>query len=269
MRQIKFPTYPNLDTQHILYQIAMNEQAKIKSTDDMIKLLAEKWPAKLLEKRPTAFQYKEIYSWPESPSISPWPLSNTDSLTHAIQTLFEPLTDHLPKTIALVQARCENLFVLRLQNDQWLLLFILQAFDQERCSYSYLLGAGQPASSPQLSSELIQDNWTIPQSLKSFYAVFNGFGSIDLPWQIIPFDCILPDTELLKIEASWDAQPKHALLFYPDGAGNGQCFCQPSQDTDVDITFDWDHETEEFSRPMPFWEFMDQQLSQIDNEWFD
>ena len=54
------------------------------------------------------------------------------------------------------------------------------------------------------------------------------------------------------------------LEFFPDGAGNAQCFLRVG--TDIDATVDWDHETWEISEGMSFYDFVDERLSQIDEE---
>lgn len=56
------------------------------------------------------------------------------------------------------------------------------------------------------------------------------------------------------------------LEFFPDGAGNVQCFYRENLDYQNAQTVDWDHEVWEISGKVGFYEFIDERISEIDEE---
>jgi len=127
-----------------------------------------------------------------------------------------------------------------------------------------------PLSEPKENPNLIKYEWTIPKDLKEFYSVHNGFGEIYDAGFILSNEEIKVMGEMMnpicqKQNINPDEYSFNNLLeFLPDGGGNAQCFLK--DETGNNKTVDWDHETWEISEEENFYEFIDERLSEIDEE---
>ena len=103
---------------------------------------------------------------------------------------------------------------------------------------------GLPASDSDVAVFEKDTNTLFPQSYRVFCGVHNG-----LLWNGNGGMGYLPIHKLI----AW----RNTLGFYGDGAGNLQVFdlTKPLDSNDY-LTADWDHETDEFTNWMSFWEFV-------------
>ena len=117
---------------------------------------------------------------------------------------------------------------------------------------------------------LLEYGWLIPKDLAEFYSIHNGFGEIYDANFILSNEQIRVMGEMMNpICKEQNVKPDeysfdNLLEFFPDGAGNTQCFLR--DDTGNNLTVDWDHETWEISEEEDFYEFIDIRMSQIDEE---
>lgn len=215
---------------------------------------------------PEWFEYEGLYSLFELPPSCPWQFEPGLDIHQIIELIFQPIQANLPKTVQRVKDRCQNIFAL-LHHDKWYLLYVLKIILRDDNFRVKILGGGQLTTTPQLRTAITQLGWVVPQELKLFYRVHNGFGNFSLPWQIAVWDTVLPDWKLSVLREYFEEEvttynPNDLLEFFPDGAGNGQFFYRRN-DTEVLWTVDWDHETREINKPERFWDFVDRKLSKV------
>ncbi len=206
-----------------------------------------------------------VYPISGFPPSCPWQFDANLTIDQIISEQFRPLEAVLPKTIQTLKTRCQSIFALQHQN-RWYLLYILKIVLKNDNLSLKRFGGGEPTRTPQMRTEVSQLGWTVPNELKLLYQVHNGFGTFDLPEFI--WDVVLPDRQLNVLSERFDEPdlveyiPEDLLEFFPDGAGNGQYFYR--KEGDILYTVDWDHETDEISKPEPFWEFVNRKLSKVD-----
>jgi len=106
-----------------------------------------------------------------------------------------------------------------------------------------------PASDLDIIAFEKDTNLVLPQSYRGFCSVHNGF-----LWNGNGAIGYSPISELII----W----KNILGFCGDGAGNLQVYdlTKPLDNNDY-LTADWDHEADELSHWMNFWEFMEKQFA--------
>lgn len=231
------------------------------TVDEMNVWLKDNWP--------DGIEFNGVYSLSKLPSLCPWQFEPNSAIDQIIDSVFQPITEYLPKTIRILRERCQNIFALLYQNE-WYLLYVLKMILRNDKLGVKIVGGGSPTTTPQLRTEVSEAGWVVPNELKLFYQVHNGFGQFNLPWEVSVWDTILPDRmlrvlgEILNTGDVVGYIPKDLLEFFTDGAGNAQCFYRGGSDNSGLSTVDWDHETREMSNPERFWDFVDRQLSQVD-----
>lgn len=214
-------------------------------------------------------EYEGLYPVSQLPSSCPWQFDPTLEIDQIIELIFQPIKSNLPQTVQTIRERCQSIFAL-LYQDKWYLLYVVKIVLRDDSFSFKILGGGQPTTSPQLRKEVIELGWTVPNELRLFYQVHNGLGDFSLPWQIAVWDTVLPDWQLRVLgehsdkEAVTEYDPNDLLEFFPDGGGNGQYFYRAGDSMGDLWTVDWDHETTEISKPERFWDFVDRELSKVD-----
>jgi hypothetical protein len=110
--------------------------------------------------------------------------------------------------------------------------------------------------------------WEIPAALKLFYQIHDGFGEIYDGMSILNSRALKVMAEEMnpvsKDENNFPEGYKFEDLldFFPDGAGNSQCFYRKAKG----LTVDWDHETWELGEKIDFFTFINRQMSVLDEE---
>jgi hypothetical protein len=166
--------------------------------------------------------------------------------------------------------------------NQWYLLYytdIVLLYKKDMPYYKIFAGGSPIKDASFTNARLKKLGWKIPKSLKEFYNIHNGFGNLatDSIWWadcVVPMDKLNDLGELMNpIAKEQNDFPKDyayndLLEFYPDGAGNTQCFNRYGLDKNQDDipTCDWDHETREVGGSEDFWEFLDERLNYFDEE---
>jgi hypothetical protein len=205
-------------------------------------------------------QAYSLYPIGDSPASSPWRLPAQTSLSDYIAALFQPLCLELPGLVPLLTQYGSDMACL-LAGNEWYLIYVLSSSPTDtKC---YLIG-GTPSGSTSLSEAVHKAGWRLPDELTSLFNVHNGFGALSPLGLFWSYDAVVPSHRLALLSPGLESHdPPHnlndLLLFYPDGAGNAQCFYRPYLGTDTP-TVDWDHETREIGRREGFWNFVDRSL---------
>ena len=170
-------------------------------------------------------KYEILAPLSDAPESCPWYAYKDKASNDAVAAIFAPLADQLPETVTLLTENCMSILCLY-ENEIWYLLYVVKMWGSDY----YLWIGRQPADSPHLNPEAIDAGWQVPEALREFYLVHDGFGESDLVYgEILDLrfwhaNCIRPAARLepsaWKIEGEEGAtyQPGDLLFFFHDGA---------------------------------------------------
>lgn len=200
------------------------------------------------------------------PADCPWLPSNDLSICEFISHNFASIASKIPNLMASLKERCQFIFAEK-KETTWYLHYLLSMKLYDERDYFRIYTGGTPLLNAQPNQNLKSFNWDLPNDLKTFYQIHNGFGELYAQY-IMTNDQINVMAEMMDpICKQQNVQPEgysfnDLLEFYPDGAGNAQCFYKNKGNT----TVDWDHEVWEISGEIDFFEFINQRLAEIDEE---
>lgn len=203
------------------------------------------------------------------PENCPWYMLNDKAIPHFIELNFKKIKYKIPRLLAEMKNRCEFIYAEKRKND-WYLHYLMSMKLHDGIDYYQIYSGGAPLLSFEPNPQLQRFNWKIPRDLREFYAIHDGFGPLYDQYYIFPSKDLRVMGEMMNpIAEEHGAIPEDytfndLLEFFPDGAGNAQCFFRHQKGKL--LTVDWDHETWEISGAMSFYEFINQQMSQIDEE---
>lgn len=203
----------------------------------------------------------------ELPKNCPWSNLNDKTITEFITENFKPISKKIPNLISSLKERCKFIFAEKKENT-WYLHYLLDMKLYDDREYFKIYTGGAPLLNAEPNKNLKTFNWNVPNDLKKFYQVHNGFGEIYDAYFVMANDDIKVMAEMMNpICKEQNIQPEgysfnDLLEFYPDGAGNAQCFYKNNGNS----TVDWDHEVWEISGEMGFFEFINERMSEIDEE---
>lgn len=206
----------------------------------------------------------------EFPSDCPWAALNGESLGGFIDANFKPLEDYIYNIPSVMKQRCRFIYAERTQSE-WLLHYLLRMTLYDGREYFTVYKGGAPNPNPEPNENLKTYGWTIPPELARLYAVHDGFGELYDANYVMGSQDIKVLAEMMNpISEKQDNYPEDykfedLLEFFPDGAGNAQCFYRNGGNSNI-LTVDWDHETWELGRPISFYEFIDERMSELDEE---
>ena len=196
------------------------------------------------------------------PSDCPWAHLNGLNLRSAIRTLFSSLTKKIPTLIETLCDRCQYLYAEKTETS-WALHYFLEMMLYDQRRYYEVYTGGPPTPNPEPNSCLVNYGWQIPDDLARLYAIHDGFGPI-LSNGIISVMAEMLDPICKDLNTYPEGYEFRDLLeFHPDGAGNAQCFHRTNGTI---TTVDWDHEIWEISGSQDFFSYVDERLSQLDEE---
>ncbi len=207
------------------------------------------------------------YQLGDFPKECPWTNLNDKNIKEFINENFKSISRKIPNLLASLKDRCKFIYVER-KGNTWHLHYLLDMKLYDDRNYFKVYTGGAPLLNPEPNNNLKSFNWNIPTDLNSFYAIHDGFGEIYDAYFIMANDDIKVMAEMMNpICKEQNAQPEgysfnDLLEFYPDGGGNAQCFYKNNGNT----TVDWDHEVWEISGEIGFFEFINERMSEIDEE---
>lgn len=202
------------------------------------------------------------------PEESPWSTLNGEGLVAAIDSIFEPINKKLPELILQMKQRIKFIYAEKI-NHEWRLHYLLDMKLYDDRDYFQIYTGGQANKSALPNSSLLKYNWSIPNDLREFYSIHDGFGGHDSNFIVSSKDLTVMGEMMNPIAKEQNTFPtsykfNDLLQFFPDGSGNAQCFLR--EGASIDNTVDWDHEVWEISEGVGFYEFVDERLSKIDEE---
>ncbi len=210
---------------------------------------------------------KNYYKLGEFPEDCPWMKGNKKTVTDFITENFKPISKKIPNLIAALKDRCKFIYAEKKEND-WHLHYLLDMKLYDDRNYYKIYTGGAPLLHAEPNKNLKSFNWNVPNDLKIFYKIHNGFGELYDAYFVMANDDIKVLAEMMNpICKEQNVQPEgysfnDLLEFYPDGTGNAQCFYKNNGNS----TVDWDHEVWEISGEMGFFEFINERMAEIDEE---
>jgi hypothetical protein len=221
---------------------------------------------KLIFEKRNSEHYYLLGNFPED---CPWFNMNGLSKQKFVDSNFKPISSQIPALLKSIKERC--LFIYSEQLDStWHLHYMLKMKLYDDRDYYRVYTGGEPILNPDLNDNLKKFDWFLPKDLKRFYAIHNGFGEIyDANFILNNNDIRVMGEMMNPICEEQNSFPEdykfdNLLEFFPDGTGNAQCFYRYNSGNN--ITVDWDHETWEISHQMGFFDFINQRMSEIDEE---
>ena len=218
---------------------------------------------KLVRKSETRGQ---LYNLGEFPADCPWAHLNDKSIQEAIAVNFRSIDSKIPLLLTTLKTRGRFIYTEKFNNN-WQLHYLLSMKLYTGNDHFIVYTGGVPNPNSQANDDLKSHNWNLPDALKTFYAIHDGFGGKYDHNVLANADLRVMASHMDKICKEIDRYPeaysfKDLLEFFPDGAGNAECFHKNKGN----ITVDWDHETWELSPEIDFFEFIDERLSKVDEE---
>jgi hypothetical protein len=196
------------------------------------------------------------------PDDCPWAYLNGLDIGSAIEKVFAPIAAEIPMLVETLCERCGHLYAEKAEAT-WVLHYFLDMTLYDGRPYYLVYSGGPPSPRVQVNACLAKYDWPIPGELARLYAIHDGFGPIlssaDITVMAEMMDPICKEQNVFPEEYEY----RGLLEFHQDGAGNAQCFHR--QDGEF-TTVDWDHEVWEISGPQDFFEYVDERLSQVDEE---
>ncbi|MGS2760919.1 hypothetical protein [Sinomicrobium sp. M5D2P9] len=203
------------------------------------------------------------------PKDCPWFNRNNKTIAEFITENFQPISKKNPNLMSALKNRCKFIYAEKREND-WYLHYLLEMKLYDGRDYFTVFTGGAPLLNPVPNRNLKTYYWGVPKDLKALYAIHNGFGASHYGnYYVMENQHLKVMAELMDpiCEGENIAPPQgytfsDLLEFCPDGAGNAQCFYKNNSN----VTVDWDHETWEILGEIGFFEFIDEILSEIDEQ---
>ncbi len=208
-----------------------------------------------------------FYKLGEFPNDSPWSRLNDKTISEFITENFQPIAKKIPNLISSLKERCKFIFVEK-KEDTWHLHYLLKMKLYDGREYFKIYTGGSPLLHAEPNENLKAFHWNVPNDLKTFYKIHNGFGEIyDANFVMANEDIKVMAEMMDPISKEQNVKPDgysfdNLLEFFPDGAGNAQCFYKNNGNS----TVDWDHEIWEISEEIGFFEFINERMAAIDEE---
>lgn len=118
--------------------------------------------------------------------------------------------------------------------------------------------AGYPANEKEITVTEKKLNIILPESYKQFLRVHNGFNLYPLDLGPRPLQKLYFLSEIESLDDHHSYRLDKQLAFSGDGAGNEQCYNLDSSISNRDyLTYDWDHESNDLTNPMIFWDYLE------------
>ncbi|MFK8102626.1 MAG: SMI1/KNR4 family protein [Saprospiraceae bacterium] len=204
------------------------------------------------------------------PITCPWAKFNDQPIQAFLESNFSLVQQRLPMLLAAMQERCKFIFAEQKNSEVWQLHYLMEGKLYDQRDYYRIYTGGMPIAEAKANASLLKFGWTLPADLKEFYMIHNGFGEINDAGCILNQEQLVIKGEMMNpICRELNTRPEdyrydNLLEFFPDGAGNAQCFLR--KETGNTTTVDWDHETWEISGEESFYSFVDERLAQMDEE---
>lgn len=210
---------------------------------------------------------KGFYLLGDFPAACPWSGLNATTNTEFIDQNFKSISKDIPTLLASLKNRCKFIYAEKRENT-WQVHYLLEMKLYDDRSYFKIYTGGAPLLNAAPNKNLKAYDWQVPDDLKKFYSVHNGFGEIN------DANFVMGNDDIKVMAAMMDPICKEQntcpegysfsdlLEFFPDGARNAECFHKNGSN----MTVDWDHEVWEISGEVGFFEFINERMAEIDEE---
>lgn len=262
-------TYSQLSEENLnKYRLELNKDSEFVRTSNLENSLINKYGfegLKLIFESRNSENYHLLGSFPKG---SPWFSLNNKNMTEAIDIIFEPIKTKIPKLVTAMKERVILMYVEQKGTD-WTLHYLLNIKLYDDRDYYRIYSGGMPNPDAAANKNLLKFDWSVPKDLKDFYKIHDGFGEYDSTF-ILSSEQITVMAEMMNpILEEQKTKPEgysfdDLLEFFPDGAGNAQCFIRVGKENNS--TVDWDHEVWEVSEKVNFYEFVDERMGELDEE---
>jgi hypothetical protein len=202
----------------------------------------------------------------------PWSCAPDASTAVTVARILAPLAQHLPSALKRLRRHTRHLVALR-RATEWFVLYVVPFTLHDGRPYFRLLVGGPPLPDAQRASVERTLGWRIPEPLRAFYAVHDGFGEIGAILGSLPRTGLVRAQDLARLDHILDDfgeplpyDPADLLEFYPDGMGNGLSFHRRSRTDPDPPVVDRDHETGELVECKSFFTSLDKTLVRLDEE---
>jgi hypothetical protein len=216
--------------------------------------------------RATYFQLGEF------PPDCPWINLNDKHLIDCIETVFAPVSHKISNLLESLKKRCRFVYAEK-AGAAWKLHYFLDITLYDGREYFRIYTGGGPSRNAVPNESLKKFGWTIPRDLAEFYSIHDGFGEISNEIYVqnsaeisVMGEMMNPLCKEQNLLLPEEYSFNDLLEFFPDGGGNAQCFYRKNDDSFNALTVDWDHETWEISGEQDLYEFIDERMSELDEE---
>ena len=110
----------------------------------------------------------------ELPNDCPWKNLNDKTITEFITENFKPISKKIPNLLSSLKERCKFIFAEKKENT-WLLHYFLDIKLYDKRDYYRVYTGGSPLMNAKPNQNLKYFSWNIPNDLKLFYSIHNGF----------------------------------------------------------------------------------------------
>jgi hypothetical protein len=186
----------------------------------------------------------------------------------ALLDIWEPLIKYIPNAVEKISRHTMQVALAVYPGDETgiSLLYAFQVVLEEEQAVTWekqdlilAWSAGCPATDEDIANAESRLNITLPQSYKNFVRVHNGFNLYPLDTGPRSLDNLFFISKYRDWVQESGYQLDKLLAFSGDGAGNEQCYNLMAQLSDEDyLTYDWDHETHQITKPRTFWDYLEQ-----------
>jgi hypothetical protein len=181
----------------------------------------------------------------------PWFEYKNQTTQSIVSSIWASLSKKLPTFLDLFTARCQ--YILTVENKgTWQLVYVLKGILEDETSFYLFYNGGTPISSEEENEHSSISN-KYQGHLGLFYQVHNGFGELYRE-SLLPFD------ELSKIKVD----TTFYWSFFDFVSKARQCIKVSDLTTSDPLTYD--HDRGNIRAYYPFWKFLDERLSLIDEE---
>lgn len=186
----------------------------------------------------------------------------------ALLDIWQPLIRHLPNAIEIIakhtlqvalaiypdrEKKVSLMYIFRIPLEEG------QTITTDEQDVILAWSAGRPATNKDIADAETRLDIPLPRSYKDFVRMHNGFTVYPLDVGPRPLGNLFFISEYQDWEPDPDYRSNRLLAFSGDGAGNQRCYnlMAPLPNEDF-LTYDWDHETYQVTRPQGFWEYIEQ-----------
>jgi len=203
----------------------------------------------------TRAEFKEKTDSYKIPNLWRIALNENNSLKDAISLIWNKIGESVLFFTSLLNKNVNEIYIVADENKHIVIGLIYQTCNDEYKITGHWFG-GLPVSQ---EFHVDRDIYMyLPNALWNLYSIHNGLLYSGMgEFGIRPIEDVGKLIELCEVleENQPVFDPYDYLAFCGDGIGNERCFkiSEILSNPDIEVTYDWDHETNEIGYPLNFW----------------